>query len=159
MKKWFFSILFFFIFLTGFYCQTIEQWKNSQGITATEYKEFITPSFESKKDNGSLITSKKEFAKAELVMLLNNNLNKEFIQLIDLNDLEQYHVEEDKEDKKFKIICVVNKKDLSKFWKTELYRKYQNLKFTLSESQNDTKLKSSQISSMLKTSNKTLEQL
>ena len=162
MKKWFFSILFFFIFLTGFYCQTIEQWKNSQGITATEYKEFITPSFESKEDNGSLITSKKEFAKAELVKLLNNNLNKEFIQLIDLNDLERYHVEEDKEDKKdkkFKIICVVNKKALSEFWEKDLRRRYQNLKYTLSESQMETNLKSSQISSMLKTSNKTLEEL
>lgn len=161
MKKWFFSISFVFTFLTGFYCQineiTIEQWKSAQGITATEYKEYITSSFESKKDNELLIKSKKEFAKAELVKLLQNNLNKELSYLIDLNNLEQYYVEEDK--KTFKVICVVNKKALSEYWTKDLSRRYQNLKYSLSESQIETNLKPGQISSMLKTSNKTLEEL
>jgi hypothetical protein len=161
MNKLFVFFIFSFFSFEHYYCQTkdltIDEWKASQGITPTEYREFISPSFDSKKDLDLLIKSKKDFAKTELIKILQNNLNNEFSYLIDLNNLEQYYVEQDK--KSFRIICVINKKALSDFWTKELRRRYQNLKYTLSESQIETNLKSSQISSMLKSSMKTLEEL
>ena len=92
-----------------------------------------------------LVKSEKEIAKKALKNLITENLND--LSIIDFNNLEKYYTESDR--KSIRVLCLINKKEVSDYLVQTIVRKFENLKSSLSESQISGQLTSTKIEEML----------
>ena len=95
----------------------------------------------------SLKVKEKDIIKKNLLKkIYNSEIPKELL-LVDFNNTEKYFIELDK--KYLKIVCLINRKEISVYWLEDIERKLDNLKSSLSESQISRELTSIKIQEML----------
>lgn len=128
--------------------KTINSWlKENNYFENYDYLYFTTNPKSTKGEDeiDALVNIEKSLSKKEVKNLISENL-KDF-PFIDFNNLEKYFVEFDR--KSVRVVCVINKKEISDFWVKDIIRKLENLKLSLSESQISVELSSLQIEEML----------
>ena len=96
----------------------------------------------------SLKVKEKDIIKKNLLKKIYNSddIPKD-LKLVDFNNLEKIFIESDK--KSLKIVCLINKEEISDYWLKDIERKLDNLKSSLSESQITRELTSNKIQEML----------
>jgi hypothetical protein len=130
--------------------KTIDDWlKENNYVDNTDYLYSSTLSKSTsklgEKEKDLLVKREKEIAKKAVKNLISENLKDSSI--INFNNLEKYYVESDR--KSIRVVCVINKKEISDYWVQTIVRKFENLKSTLSESQISGQLTSLKIEEML----------
>jgi hypothetical protein len=132
--------------------KTIENWlKDNNYLDNHNYlNETSIPKSISKVSDSEIESIKhkeKDLIKKNLLKkIYNSELPKE-LYLVDFGNHETYFIETDK--KYIKIVCVINKEDISDYWIKDIERKLDNLKSSLSESQITRELTSIKIQEML----------
>ena len=158
MLKFYFS-LFLLAFSTFSFSQkneeqTIDNWLLENNYTEPDYLITISSPKPTNKLGDSQIEtlklSEKELIKKALKNKISEKINE--LSLIDFNNLEKYFFESDK--KTIKVVCIINKKEVSEYWVKDIERKLDNLKSSLSENQVSGQLTSSKIEEMLNNSKK-----
>ena len=158
MLKFYFS-LFLLAFSTFSFSQkneeqTIDNWLLENNYTEPDYLITISSPKPTNKLGDSQIEtlklSEKELIKKALKNKISEKINE--LSLIDFNNLEKYFFESDK--KAIKVVCIINKKEVSEYWVKDIERKLDNLKSSLSENQVSGQLTSSKIEEMLNNSKK-----
>ena len=96
----------------------------------------------------SLKVKEKDIIKKNLLKKIYNSddIPKD-LKFVDFNNLEKIFIESDK--KSLKIVCLINKEEISDYWLKDIERKLDNLKSSLSESQITRELTSNKIQEML----------
>ena len=95
----------------------------------------------------SLKVKEKDIIKKNLLKKIYNYEIPKDLLFVDFNNLEKIFIESDK--KSLKIVCLINKEEISDYWLKDIERKLDNLKSSLSESQITRELTSIKIQEML----------